>query len=68
MPDLHHHDAQDLVFDLVEDPVVTLTDPVPFLPGEFFRASWSRVMREGLDAGNDAPSVFQRYLLEFPGR
>ncbi|HEU4799456.1 MAG TPA: hypothetical protein VFS94_02365 [Gemmatimonadales bacterium] len=56
------------MFNLIENPVVPLTDTVPFLSGEFFRARWSRVMREGLDAGNDAPPVFQRYLLEFPGR
>lgn len=68
MPELHHHHTQDLVFNLIENPVVPLTDTVPFLSGEFFRARWSRVMREGLDAGNDAPPVFQRYLLELPGR
>lgn len=62
MSDPHHHDPQDVILDLVQDPVVALADPVPLLPRELFCARWTRVLRKVLDPGHNAPPVFRGHL------
>lgn len=48
----HSDDCNDKlrIGDFIDDPVLSLTDPVPLLAGEFRAAPWSWVFRQGFDA------------------
>jgi hypothetical protein len=43
--DSHDRNDQFLIKDFVENPVISLTQPVFFLTGQFFATRWPRVIR-----------------------
>jgi hypothetical protein len=58
MTDLDHIDDQVLVFNRVNYSIYALTYSIPIYSRKFFAPSWSRILCQGLDPGDDTPSLF----------
>lgn len=62
MPDLYDSYYQLLIYDLVNDPVVSLTDPIAFLSGELFTAQSAWVVGECVYAFENAFNIGLRNI------
>ena len=65
IPDPHHRDDQLGVPNLVENPVVALTQPIFVVTTELFRTHRPRIVRQFSDSGHDPPTVRYRYAFKF---
>ena len=68
MPDLDDHDDSRDVVDGIDDSVISLSHPITIAMTGQFLATWrAGIDAQGLDTGNDTPSiVVLSDLFEFP--
>lgn len=68
MADLHDGNCRGSVLNQVQNPVVSLADPILFFAREPFRAGWTRVGPEALNLGGEALPVLLRSRFQLFGR
>jgi hypothetical protein len=51
--DPHYIDDHGVVLDRIDNSVLALADPIPFLSGELLAARWTRIVPQRLDSLND---------------
>ena len=67
MADFDDHDHQKIVLDFVDDPVRTLTNPIPLLSRQFLAARSARILCQGIDARQDAGYILLRKVTKILG-